>query len=148
MSCLLLRTALVAAVLLVPPACALAQTSASATASASVQIVDPVGILATAGASDAATASTVGAGVAQVSAGGFSLSGPANQVVSVSASLPASVQRVGGSETLPVTALTGAAAPSRTSTGAEAFQVAGATTTSGASGGVYTGAAQILVNLN
>jgi hypothetical protein len=148
MSRLLLRTAFASAALLGSPLCASAQTSASATADASVQIVDPVGILAAAGASDAATAFSVTAGLAQVSGGGFSLSGPANQVVSVTSTLPSTVQRVGGSETLPVTSTGANAAGSLASTGAGAFEVAGAAPADGATPGLYAGTAKVLVNLN
>ncbi len=69
-------------------------------------------------------------------------------MVSVSVTLPANVQRVGGGGALPVTAAR--AEPNRTLTagGTSSFAVGATAPSRGAPGGVYAGVAEILVNLN
>lgn len=148
MSPLPLRIILFAAALLARPGCVLAQPSASASASASAQIVDPVGILHETPGSSADAPAGGAAGMAPLSGGVFSIRGPANQVVSVSVGLPANVERAEGGPTLPVTAPLAAANRIMPAAGAAAFDVAGAAPVQGASGGVYAGTAQVVVNLN
>ena len=110
--------------------------------------MDPIGILDAAPGSSAAVPAARAAGMAQLNGGGFSIQGPANQVVSVSVSLPANVQRVGGGQALPVTATRANASRILTPAGATAFEVAGAAPVQGAPAGVYAGVAAVLVNLN
>ena len=125
--------------------CAFAQPTAAAPAVASTQNVEPDGILAADGGTTVAATGATGA--ALVSAGRFSIQGQANQVVSVTAALPSSVQRVDGDEALPVTA---SAASSRVlgPSGVGAFAVAGGVSLQGAPAGLYAGTGQVLVNLN
>ena len=145
---LFVRIALFAALGLADPASALAQAAASATATTSAQIVDPVGILSATGGSSAAAASSPTAGVAPISGGAFTLNGPANEVVSVTATLPATVQRIGSGEALPVASVATNASRVLTPAGAAAFDLAGAAPIQGAPGGLYAGVAQVVVNLN
>jgi hypothetical protein len=123
-----------------------AMASASATAGANALIVEPVGILAAANGTSASMAQ--GAGVAEISGGKFNLMGQANQVVSVTTNLPTSVQRVGGGGALRVTAAPSTTSPTLDPAGAAAFDVAGAAPVQDAASGLYTGSAEVLVNLN
>jgi hypothetical protein len=123
-------------------------SGASATATASTEIIDPIGILAASGGSSAADPARRAAGMAQLSGGGFAIQGPANEVVSVSVTLPANVQRAGGGAPLPVTASRLTASRILTDGGSTAFKVAGGVPVQSAAGGLYSGVAMVLVNLN
>lgn len=148
----LVRCSLAAAAALVGPTAAHAQApsraDASATATASASIVDPIGILAVTAGSNPAAAASRSAGMAQLSGGSFAIQGPANEVMSVSVTLPANVQRVGGGGALPVAVPRQTTSRILTAEGTTAFTVMGGAPVQDAPGGLYAGLAEVLVNLN
>jgi hypothetical protein len=142
------RMLVLAAALFGAPASAFADATATATATASTQILEPAGVAQAAAGSSAAAIVGPGPGVAQISGGSFSIQGPANQVVSVSTTLPSTMQRVGGGQALRLPGGQANASRILSPAGAATFDVAGAAPVAGAAGGLYAGAAEVLVNLN
>jgi hypothetical protein len=141
-----LRMLLSAAALLGAPTWAWAQ--ATATAGASAQIVEPAGLAQAAAGSSAAAVVGRGPGLAQISGGSFSIQGPANQVVSVTTTLPSTMDKVGGGQPLRVPGAHANASRILSPAGAAAFDLAAEAPLGGAPGGVYSGAAEVLLNLN